>query len=138
MRDEVTGKRPSVLRGVFRKHTAAGEALADWTRHLDVDWTWYCPVCARVVLLVEEKQENALQTVWNVTRRLATHHEDRPWAWRVTCHEEGEFSVTGARNVGPHESFGDRRITESELISWIVRVFEQHYSEQKHPKRIAA
>jgi hypothetical protein len=138
MRDEVSGARPSTLRPLFRQWSRDGQPLADWTRHLDIDWTWYCPYCQEVVLIVEEKHDNSLQSAWGVTRKLAVHHEHAPWGWCVTCHDDGEFSVVGARNNGKHESFGPRRITEGELLSWIVRVFEQHGRERGHPARNAA
>jgi hypothetical protein len=88
--------------------------------------------------LIEEKTDSSMQRAWTVTRRLATQHEDRPWGWRVTCHTDGEFSVMGARNGESHESFGERRIPEPELVAWIGRVFDQHYAEQAHPKTVAA
>jgi len=138
VRDEVSGARPSTLRPLFRAWSLDGQPLADWTRHLDVDWTWYCPRCRAIVLIVEEKHDNSLQSIWNVTRRLATHHSDSPWGWRITCHDGGEFSVVGARTNGTHESFGEQRITEAELLSWIIRVFEQHWREAEHPAREAA
>jgi hypothetical protein len=132
MRDEVTGVRPSRLRPLFRKWSK--ESLADWTRHLDVDWTWYCPFCAHVVLLIEEKQENALQNAWNVTHRMATRHEDHPWGWRVTCKRDGTFDVVGARSNGRDESTVKQNLSEEELLRWVTRVFENHYAE-RHPER---
>lgn len=135
-RHELSNKRPSVLGPLFRRLAEPGEVFADWTRHLDRDWTWYCPVCALVVLMIEEKSDNSPATSWTVTRRLATRHEDRPWGWRITCHSDGAFSVVGARN-DPHDSFLERRVSQDELVNWIVRVFEQHYSEQDHPARVA-
>lgn len=128
------------MSSVFRKHAAPGQRLADWTRHIDGDWQWYCPKCCEIVILIEEKGERFLQKAWTVTRRLATRHEDRPWGWRVVCKSDGTFFVSGARNNGSgHESFfGDRAITEDELVSWIEKAFEQHYAARHGEERAAA
>ncbi len=135
MRHEVTGKRPSKLSGVFRYHAAPGERLADWTRHIDVDWRFWCPYCQQIVLMIEEKQQDAAEQSWAVTRRSATHHLDRPHAWKVVVHAEGDYTVIGARATDEkHESFGPRRISEETLISWIEAAFERHYLvEAGHP-----
>jgi hypothetical protein len=135
MRDELSGKRPSPLSSLFREQAADGMPLADWTRHVDGDWIWYCPVCQGCVVLIEEKTERSPQRSWTVTRRLATGHEDRPWGWRVTCLDDGTFAVTGARmNGNGHESFGERAITKADLVGWIVRAFDQHYVEAGHQR----
>jgi hypothetical protein len=119
---------------VFHKYTDPGGSLADWTRHVDGDWIWYCPKCAEVVLLIEEKKENAREKAWTVTRRMATRHEDRPWAWRVIFHEDGDFTVIGARSEEKHDSFGNTRISEERLIAWIEKVFSQHYELRGHAR----
>lgn len=129
-RNEVSGKRPSPLSAVFREW--ADGPLADWTRHLDVDWVWYCPQCGQAVVLIEEKTEASFDKHWNVTRRLATRHTDSPWAWLVVCNKDGTYSVTGARNNGSHQSFGERTIGQDDLLAWVTKAFEQHYSEQGH------
>lgn len=93
-------------------------------------------MCNLVVLLIEEKTDTSQQRAWNVTRRMATRHEDRPWGWRVTCHQDGTYTVIGARNADAHQSFGDKTITEDELLRWITKTFEQHYEQHGH-RRIA-
>ena len=137
-RHELSGVRPSRLSGLFRGWAEPGGPLADWTRHIDGDWQFYCPRCAHITLIVEEKSEASPAKSWAVTRRLATGHEDKPWGWRVTCLGDGAFSVVGARGGERHESFAEKRIDELELLRWIVRVFEQHYEEAGHPRAVAA
>lgn len=133
MRDEMSNTRPSPLSAVFRKWAAPDGPLADWTRCVDGDWVWYCPECYQVVVLIEEKTETSMQRAWNVTRRMATRHDDRPWGWLVVCHNDGSYSVTGARGAGDgHESFGERMLTQDDLLAWITRTFEQHYTEHGH------
>lgn len=129
--------RPSRLSAVFRRHAMPGGRLADWTRFVDGDWTGYCPHCAQIVVLIEEKGENALQKVWSVTRRLATRHEDRPWGWRVETRADGTFAVTGARAAEGHESFGPTDVDEDGLVRWIEKAFNAHYVAAGHPKRAA-
>ena len=136
MRHEVSGQRPSALSAVFRRYAAPGQPLADWTRHVDGDWMWYCPTCGCVVLLIEEKTQNALQRSWAITRRLATRHEDRPWGWRVTATANG-FAVVGARNASGHDAFAVHDVSEGMLIDWIVWVFTEYYREAGHPQRTA-
>lgn len=122
---ELTNRRPSVLSGVFRRHSEPnGARLRDWTRCVDGDWRWYCPECGEIVLLIEEKLESAAQRGWSVTQRLAARHADRPHAWRVTCHESGEFTVDGLDGV---RRYGPRRLSEDELIETIELRFRAHY-----------
>lgn len=133
-RDEITNKRPSILSAVFRKHDK--ERLADWTRHIDCDWRWYCPHCGAIVILIEEKMESSLARSWNVTRRAATGHKDRPWAWMVICRADGDFDITAARVTDAHEVPPPQTLTEDRLISWIERAFVRHYVEAGHPENL--
>jgi hypothetical protein len=134
MRDEVTNSRPSALSGLFRKHANRNDGiLRDWTRHLDIDWVFYCPECNKQVILIEEKKSGAAENYWTVTRRAATRHEDRPWGWRVTWHPDGQFSVTAARNgENGHQSVGETFMDEETLVATIVAKFKDHYKLEGH------
>lgn len=136
MRGEVSGSRPSTLSSLFRKWTDPGGPLADWTRHLDSDWKWYCPECGFLVVVIEEKHDDSLQTAWTVTKRAAIRHLDRPWGWRVTCHDSGEFSVVGERDE--RNIVQERRMSEETLLAWITRAFEKHGQEHGCQKRVKA
>lgn len=136
---EITYRRPSRLSGVYREHAKPGGRLRDWTRHLDVDWIFYCPECGEQIIIQEEKLETAKQFSWTVTRRAATRHQDRPWAWQVIIHAEGDYTVTRVRNNGTrHESFGPERISEDVFIGWIEEAFLEHYraGESSHQSKI--
>jgi hypothetical protein len=136
--DELTNRRPSALSPLFRHHSLSASKggsgrLHQWTRHVDNDWRWYCPHCHQVVLLIEEKLESAKEKSWAVTRRAATHHDDRPFAWLAIVHPDGTFTVTWARATeDTHDSGGPRRVDAETLIRWVERIFERHYDEQ-HP-----
>lgn len=133
------GIRRSKLSPIYRHHSysiadGGSGRLLDWTRHVDGDWRWYCPYCARLVILQEEKKPNAAEKGWSATRRAATHHEDRPWAWLIITHDDGTFTVTAARATDDaHDSLGPRHLNEEQLISWIERAFRQHWEQYGHP-----
>lgn len=134
-RAEVTYKRPTVLSGVFRKHDK--ERLADWTRHVDCDWRWYCSYCGAVVILIEEKLEESLERSWNVTKRAAVKSLDRPWAWLVICLNDGRYEVVSARTTeSATETHGPRQLDEDTLIAWIERAFLNHYRDAGHPEHL--
>jgi len=140
MREEITGKRPSRLSVVYRRHASKGGRLADWTRQVDGDWRLYCPHCAALVVLQEEKDENSLQKSWSVTRRAATRHEDCPSAQLVVTHSDGTYTVTEARvsRQGRHESLGPERLTEDQFVTRIEVAFVRHCQEAGHEDRIPA
>lgn len=136
MRGELTGRRPSRLSTVFRRHAAPDGRLADWTRHVDGDWFWYCPHCNALVILQEEKGEEAAEKVWSVTRRAATGHKDRPWGWLVETHADGTFTVTAARANEGHQAVPPQRLDEDQLIAWIERAYVVHWDETGHPQSL--
>lgn len=134
-REEESFRRPSRLSSVFRRAAREnGGRLRDWTRHIDGDWIWYCPVCFKVVILIEEKGYDAKETKWGLTVRLAKGHEDKPWAWRVTTYPNGTFTVKGKAVKGGsfHEFAESKALNEYELTSWIEKAFIQHYKGEGH------
>lgn len=139
MEHEQTGRRPSRLSPVFRRHSlGVGDGgtgrLRNWTRHVDGDWLWYCANCGAIVIFAEEKKDDAKEKAWNVTRRAAFGHSARPWAWLVVTHEGGEYTVTRARlSDQEHETFGPERVDEEALITWIEQAFATHYEAAGHP-----
>ncbi len=135
MEAELTNRRPSLLSGVFRRHQRG--RLLDWTRIVDGDWKCYCPYCSSLVVLIEEKLASSAERGWTATRRSATHHEDRPWAWLVVCQEDGSFQVTAARaSDHKHQSIGPTTMDEDKLIGWLERAFQIHYAEAEHPAHL--
>lgn len=120
--NELSGKRPSRLSGVFRDAYQRGP-LRDWTRHIDGDWLWYCPKCKAFVLICEEKEANAAATSWEQTRLLALGHKDKPHAWRVTCHADGWFAVEGVTGDDRQYSF---QAQAADLFAKIAELFIRH------------
>jgi hypothetical protein len=119
-----------VLSGLFREHIQPGRLLADWTRHVNCDWLWYCPHCLALVIVLEEKLERSLQQGWGATRRFAVRHADRPYAARVTCRDDGTYDVLLARATDvEHVAEAELAYGEAELIALIVHAFHAHYLE---------
>lgn len=135
MIDELNGTRPSRLSPVYRKHQR--DRLLDWTRCVDGDWRWYCPVCSALVILQEEKADTAKEMGWSATRRAATGHADAPWAWLIVTHPDGSYTVTG---TSASKSFGPLDVGEDVLIRMIEKAFLNHYRKTGHPlpDRVAA
>lgn len=139
MKHELTGRRPSRLSPIFRRHSLGPEdqgtgRLLNWTRHVDGDWRWYCPQCYALVVLIEEKDETAKEHGWGATRRSATHHFDRPYACKIVTHADDTFTVTIARaSSAGHESESHERVDEEWLVSWIENAFRRHYEQARHP-----
>lgn len=70
MRNELTGKRLSAI-STFQREIASPRCKA-----IDIDWRWYCDVCARAYLFMEESEADAETKTATETKRHAA--ECRP------------------------------------------------------------